>query len=251
MNICCTWLTTAVLAAGAVVSQVKPDYAAEAAKLVSEYQAAEKAFYAPYYNAKSDEERAKIELDFNKHPGKQFLKKFQNLAQKAAGTQGGAVSELWVLRLANVANNPAAGKAALKHLQKDYIQWPIMAEVVQEVRYSGSDDDVIPFLRDVVAKTNDKKTKLSAKFTLAARLYGWGSSSKERKEEAERLFEQVTKDDPKSDAAKQAESYLFELRNLQVGMTAPDFEAVDQDGVKFKLSDYRGQVVVLDFWGFW
>jgi cytochrome oxidase Cu insertion factor (SCO1/SenC/PrrC family) len=33
--------------------------------------------------------------------------------------------------------------------------------------------------------------------------------------------------------------------------TAPDFEAVDENGVKFKLSDYRGKVVVLDFWGFW
>ncbi|MFM7298716.1 MAG: peroxiredoxin family protein, partial [Planctomycetota bacterium] len=30
-----------------------------------------------------------------------------------------------------------------------------------------------------------------------------------------------------------------------------DFEATDTDGVKFKLSDYRGKVVMLDFWGFW
>jgi cytochrome oxidase Cu insertion factor (SCO1/SenC/PrrC family) len=38
---------------------------------------------------------------------------------------------------------------------------------------------------------------------------------------------------------------------LVVGKVAPDFEAVDQDGVAFKLSDYRGKVVALDFWGFW
>ena len=36
-----------------------------------------------------------------------------------------------------------------------------------------------------------------------------------------------------------------------VGQLAPDFPAVDTDGQAFRLSDYRGQVVLLDFWGFW
>jgi peroxiredoxin len=31
----------------------------------------------------------------------------------------------------------------------------------------------------------------------------------------------------------------------------PDIVAKDTDGVDFKLSDYRGKVVLLDFWGFW
>ena len=34
-------------------------------------------------------------------------------------------------------------------------------------------------------------------------------------------------------------------------MVAPDIEAPDLDGVTFKLSDYRGKVVVIDFWGDW
>jgi hypothetical protein len=41
---------------------------------------------------------------------------------------------------------------------------------------------------------------------------------------------------------------LFELRHLVVGKTAPDIEGVDQDGQRFKLSDYRGKVTLLDFW---
>jgi peroxiredoxin len=48
--------------------------------------------------------------------------------------------------------------------------------------------------------------------------------------------------------AKQA---LFELRHLRIGKVAPDIVGEDLDGVKFKLSDYRGKVVVLDFWGDW
>jgi cytochrome oxidase Cu insertion factor (SCO1/SenC/PrrC family) len=38
---------------------------------------------------------------------------------------------------------------------------------------------------------------------------------------------------------------------LNVGKVAPEIEAEDIDGVKFKLSDYRGKVIVLDFWGDW
>jgi hypothetical protein len=44
---------------------------------------------------------------------------------------------------------------------------------------------------------------------------------------------------------------LFELRNLSIGKVAPDIEGEDIGGKKFKLSDYRGKVVVLDFWGHW
>ena len=47
---------------------------------------------------------------------------------------------------------------------------------------------------------------------------------------------------------EKARSELFRLRRLAVGRTAPDIEGEDQDGKRFKLSDYRGKVVLLDFW---
>jgi thiol-disulfide isomerase/thioredoxin len=48
-----------------------------------------------------------------------------------------------------------------------------------------------------------------------------------------------------------ASSELFELTKLQVGMVAPEIEGNDLDDIPFKLSDYRGKVVMLDFWGHW
>ncbi|MGD8328266.1 MAG: TlpA disulfide reductase family protein [Acidobacteriota bacterium] len=38
---------------------------------------------------------------------------------------------------------------------------------------------------------------------------------------------------------------------LNEGAPAPDFEFVDLQGVSRRLSDYRGEVVLLDFWGAW
>jgi peroxiredoxin len=51
--------------------------------------------------------------------------------------------------------------------------------------------------------------------------------------------------------AGQAERLLFELQNLSVGQTAPDFEGQDAERRKLKLSDLRGKVVVLMFSANW
>ena len=39
--------------------------------------------------------------------------------------------------------------------------------------------------------------------------------------------------------------------HLKVGFEAPDIVGTDLDGEEFRLSDYRGKVVMLDFWGDW
>jgi hypothetical protein len=44
---------------------------------------------------------------------------------------------------------------------------------------------------------------------------------------------------------------IYTIEHLKLGEVAPDIEAPDLDGVAFKLSDYRGKVVMLDFWGYW
>lgn len=50
--------------------------------------------------------------------------------------------------------------------------------------------------------------------------------------------------------AERAKEELFGVRYLSVGKEAPDIEGEDHDGKRFKLSDYRGKVVLLDFWSF-
>jgi len=71
--------------------------------------------------------------------------------------------------------------------------------------------------------------------------------------EIESLYDRIVKeyhsvDAPMTDAAK---TQLVELRYLAVGKTAREIEGEDVDDVPFKLSDYRGKVVMLTFWGHW
>src|SRR5262249_34925157 len=45
-----------------------------------------------------------------------------------------------------------------------------------------------------------------------------------------------------------AERELFEIRNLGIGKVAPEIEGEDLDGKPMKLSDFRGKIVLLNFW---
>jgi cytochrome oxidase Cu insertion factor (SCO1/SenC/PrrC family) len=78
-------------------------------------------------------------------------------------------------------------------------------------------------------------------------------------EEAEALFDRASKKygnvnipityyGSGGTVGEQAEEELFRIRHLSVGKVAPEIEGEDQDGERFQLSDYRGRVVLLDFW---
>jgi hypothetical protein len=61
--------------------------------------------------------------------------------------------------------------------------------------------------------------------------------------------EQQAQQTPAAKPAKPAQPPPPE--GLEVGNLAPEIEGEDIDGKKFKLSDYRGKIVMLDFWGNW
>lgn len=73
-------------------------------------------------------------------------------------------------------------------------------------------------------------------------------------QESEKLFEEAA--DKYADVktafdgtvGKIAKRELLDLRYLSVGKAAPEVEGTDQDGKHFKLSDYKGKVVLLYFW---
>jgi RNA polymerase sigma factor (sigma-70 family) len=67
-------------------------------------------------------------------------------------------------------------------------------------------------------------------------------------EELQQLKKMVTQ--PKT-LAQVAEGHLDEMYNLAEGKPAPEIDGRDIDGKPLKLSDYRGKVVVVVFWGSW
>jgi hypothetical protein len=119
----------------------------------------------------------------------------------------------------------------------------------------GQDDDPAwaeKHLRRLWEKNPAKDVKATAKFGLASILKNKDEASQP---EAEKLFQSVIDESAKMPAQKhlveQARQELDDLKLRGIGKPVPDIGGEDLDGKTFKLSDYKGKVVLLDFWGFW
>ena len=64
-------------------------------------------------------------------------------------------------------------------------------------------------------------------------------------------FGEVRVDGETRDLGTIASGELFARRNLAIGKVAPEIEGKDHEGKTFRLSDFRGEVVVLTFSGNW
>ena len=56
---------------------------------------------------------------------------------------------------------------------------------------------------------------------------------------------------PDQKYGQRAGGKVFVAERLNIGQVAPDIVGADVDGNPMKLSDFRGKVTVIDFWGFW
>ena len=107
---------------------------------------------------------------------------------------------------------------------------------------------------------NQLKSFIGVNQNSAALVMALGSINMEKETDSyESIINQIQKSFPKSytvqQYVKQFEEFkikLEELKPLAIGKIAPDFEelAVDRK-TKIKLSDLRGQVVLIDFWASW
>lgn len=216
--------------------------------LTTEYDSAEQAFFKRLQALSSDAERQ--EIWNSKHPARGFLPRFQALAARARGTETGARSLIWILNKGERTGSKSAVSEALGTLTAAYIRSPILEEAASNLRslsqFLGT-ETCTGALRTMDEKSPHRQVQAAATYALATILSG----TPEGKREARRLFDTVQSKYAGTRYAEQAGGYIFEMENLQIGMKAPDFEATDENGQTFRLSDYRGKVVVVDFWGFW
>ena len=56
---------------------------------------------------------------------------------------------------------------------------------------------------------------------------------------------------PKNGAVKSFVAKMQGLKPVSIGQFAPDFQLPDQTGKEFKLSDFNGKYILLDFWASW
>ena len=105
-------------------------------------------------------------------------------------------------------------------------------------------------LRNAAKQSPHVKIRLRAAFHLADREYHAGKAA-----DADKLLEDLQRNPAYLDLrfddrwlGRQVEELFNEVRNLNVGDTAPEVTGEDLDGKPLKLSDSRGKVTLLVFW---
>jgi hypothetical protein len=240
-------------------AQDKPqDQVAAVEAVIARYEAAVNAFRAQY-RAASAEERAKL----SGPKAEDYLPELVSLAEGAVGTDAAARAWMMVVQLAPQAKEPdlEVFDLAVEALLRDHLASERVATlggmIAGASRAIGEEKTVL-YLRQVAEKAPHGALQGGALFALAQKLSDAepAAGSAEEKElgalleKLERDFAEV-KDPRGSSYGALAGAMIYERKHLQIGMAAPEIEAADLNGVSFKLSDYRGKVVLLDFWGNW
>jgi hypothetical protein len=217
---------------------------AEYQNLLKEFDNAEEEARKAYQAAKTDAERQKASEKFPNR--ERFAERFLALVEKNPDSPVAVDSLIWA---ATQANHNAVGQKALDRLARDHAQSDKLGPLCDQLVYTPS-DAARRFLQRVIEKNPNRDVQGKAHFALA------NQSRANAPSEAERLLTLVR--DKYGNVkygnrtlAEAAKAELYELQHLGIGRAAPEIKGADVDGRKFNLSDYRGKVVVLDFWGDW
>ena len=233
---------------------------AEYSRLLADYSKAAEIFYKPLDSLDSFEDMQKARLDLSRTPQKLFLPRMERFAGRAAsGGHGKLASEVWfdIFMYAENAGLPGADsrmrRRAFEELVTKHANSAGMESLVGYLRYAFIElgekraPTAEAHLVRIEGATNSEEVKAAVLFARAtiSKEIQWPTSK------TLSYLETITERYPKSRVASRVPGEIYEIVHLRIGRVAPDFVAEDQDGVKFKLSDYRGRVVVLEFWGFW
>ncbi len=216
--------------------------------LMKDYAAAKSVRRAEIKAAKSKEERR----DLRARPlATEFLGRFQ-----ALGDSGDVRGYLWMLT--------EARKLGIKKADRASHRLDVYGRIVKAKGNSKGFTDAIRRI------ANDKSLEASQRIALLKRVMGrddvvgegkciaqlsvgsllFDSDVESEKAMGEQILKELIASKTCSDFVVAAEKALSGV-SLDVGGKAPDFQGTTIDGETFKLSDYRGKVVLVDFFGFW
>jgi len=198
---------------------------------------------------KDSEARAAL---LKNRPAARFVARFKAGAQAHAQTPDAVPFLIWLVR-------NTRGQEVLEHLQtlmEDHVADPgirLAVARIAGIRRDLGAQKARDLLDKVIAKNPHADIQAQARFTRASGYVG--TRALKRSEPLRQLAIQdlkyVLAKSSLASLQRLAKGLLFEAENLEPGLKAPDIQGEDLDGIAFKLSDYKGKVILLDFWGDW
>jgi len=215
-------------------------------QMIQDFVKARKEASAAMRTAKTDQERKDAEAKLPKEAD--FLPRVHKLIA------GNATDDVAAEALAfAIFGLDTKDEKVLDALTKNFVKSEKINRFVQ-MSIQQAPDAAKPVLEKVLADNPSKDIKGMACYALGAIAFDVpdGKGAKD----AEMYFARVEKEFKDVAAGRatlgdMAKGSLFELRNLQVGMKAPNATSKNLKDEKVSLADYKGKVVVLDIWATW
>jgi len=220
--------------------------------LTREHSDAKEAWSRSFDLLDSDDARRQLLL---KHPNTIFAREFLDLAEKSPEDLA-AVNSLNTIVL--LMSDTEEADEALLLLREHHAERPLVAPILHRLEAMLSPESE-KLLRAIVAKNQDPEIQAQARFALAMHLVrrfeadASAENAQQLLSEGTGLLEEMAANqcdvlyggNTLTDAAREA---LAAYRQLTIGRPVPDISGEDVYGKRMRLSDYRGKVVLLDFW---
>jgi hypothetical protein len=181
-----------------------------------------------------------------------FQAEYAALAEQNRGSEVGMKAEVFLLTGTWWLDEAERSDAALERIaqiRKDYGKSKYIVQIIEPIGYLIAADQRGALLEELSASSPHPEVQGVALLFRAKLAKG---------EERKAMLTQL---DQKFGHLRYKYSSLHDIADallhphpkasLAVGMQAPEITGVDLNGKPMKLSDFRGQVVVLDFWGDW
>jgi hypothetical protein len=202
--------------------------------------------------ASAPAERKRAAEDFLRRRDRELLPRFRDLAERARGTTVEVRALRWTMELGQRGpDGRAIVLAAMQRILETELRGADVESTCGVVRMKSwliGEKPVDDYLASVARRAPDPLVRAAARFHRACRRIELRELGEKERRELLAELESVVREVPGTPYAEESKGYIFELEHLQVGMRAPEIEAIDAAGRPFKLSGERGKVVVLHFW---
>ena len=230
--------------------------------LVDQYERGRREFITAIRKASTEEEGNKVVAELRPDEAK-FIAKFFEIADTEPSSHIAAESANWILTHQPFDPDPRAVSLIAKHHVKSDAIGPLCLAI-----WASPKPENGVLLRQIARDNPDRQIRAMASVGLGyfliyncnrprtddnaaetARAIAMQSEAATILQSATDQYADILID--KVPVAEMCKSLLTDIHNFGIGKQAPEVDGMDAQGNRFKLSDYRGKVVVLTFSGDW
>ena len=189
----------------------------------------------------------------------EFKARYEALVQENAGTEAALTAKLWLLQQTwweqEAGTTQESAGRIIDEILADYADSPQLDQI-PDYAYVLSTDQREQCFNHLIELSQHETVQAAAIYGLAEmNLYDGDEESQEKATGYLRELLDNYADVPSKyttfGAVADAALNPLDPADLEIGKPAPEIIGTSYDGKPMKLSDYRGKVVVIDFWGDW